>query len=230
MDERLHQDHRARMHQRVKNSGMDDFADHEVLEYLLYFAIPRRDTNPIAHRLLKKFGSFARVLEASEEELCQVEGIGPNSARLLRAVLLVDRHYQNSRRRKVRQLASCSDVVDYCVPLFHGVNHEVVYMIGVDDGLKVLQTVKLAEGVVNQVHIPIRKVVQTALSMGATGVILTHNHPAGVALPSREDMLTTRSILDALKMVDVQLIDHVIVADGEGTSMLDNHRMPQPPR
>ena len=229
MDEQLHQDHRARMHQRVKNSGMDDFADHEVLEYLLYFAIPRRDTNPIAHRLLKKFGSFARVLEASEEELCQVEGIGPNSARLLRAVLLVDRHYQNSRRRKVRQLASCSDVVDYCVPLFHGVNHEVVYMIGVDDGLKVLQTVKLAEGVVNQVHIPIRKVVQTALSMGATGVILTHNHPAG-ALPSHEDMLTTRSILDALKMVDVQLIDHVIVADGEGTSMLDNHRMPQPPR
>ncbi len=107
MDEQLHQDHRARMHQRVKNSGMDDFADHEVLEYLLYFAIPRRDTNPIAHRLLKKFGSFARVLEASEEELCQVEGIGPNSARLLRAVLLVDRHYQNSRRRKVRQLASC---------------------------------------------------------------------------------------------------------------------------
>ena len=230
MDEQLHQDHRARMHQRVKNSGMDDFADHEVLEYLLYFAIPRRDTNPIAHRLLKKFGSFARVLEASEEELCQVEGIGPNSARLLRAVLLVDRHYQNSRRRKVRQLASCSDVVDYCVPLFHGVNHEVVYMIGVDDGLKVLQTVKLAEGVVNQVHIPIRKVVQTALSMGATGVILTHNHPAGVALPSHEDMLTTRSILDALKMVDVQLIDHVIVADGEGTSMLDNHRLPQPPR
>ena len=230
MDEQLHQDHRARMHQRVKNSGMDDFADHEVLEYLLYFAIPRRDTNPIAHRQLKKIGSFARVLEASEEELCQVEGIGPNSARLLRAVLLVDRHYQNSRRRKVRQLASCSDVVDYCVPLFHGVNHEVVYMIGVDDGLKVLQTVKLAEGVVNQVHIPIRKVVQTALSMGATGVILTHNHPAGVALPSLEDMLTTRSILDALKMVDVQLIDHVIVADGEGTSMLDNHRMPQPPR
>lgn len=170
------------------------------------------------------------MLEASEEELCQVEGIGPNSARLLRAVLLVDRHYQNSRRRKVRQLASCSDVVDYCVPLFHGVNHEVVYMIGVDDGLKVLQTVKLAEGVVNQVHIPIRKVVQAALSMGATGVILTHNHPAGVALPSHEDMLTTRSILDALKMVDVQLIDHVIVADGEGTSMLDNHRMPQPPR
>ncbi len=109
-------------------------------------------------------------------------------------------------------------------------NHEVVYMIGVDDGLKVLQTVKLAEGVVNQVHIPIRKVVQAALSMGATGVILTHNHPAGVALPSHEDMLTTRSILDALKMVDVQLIDHVIVADGEGTSMLDNHRMPQPPR
>ena len=216
MDEQLHQDHRARMHQRVKNSGMDDFADHEVLEYLLYFAIPRRDTNPIAHRLLNKFGSFARVLEASEEELCQVEGIGPNSARLLRAVLLVDRHYQNSRRRKVRQLASC--------------NHEVVYMIGVDDGLKILQTVKLAEGVVNQVHIPIRKVVQTALSMGATGVILTHNHPAGVALPSHEDMLTTRSILDALKMVDVQLIDHVIVADGEGTSMLENRRMPQPPR
>ena len=226
----VHEGHRQRMRRQLKTSGMDSLSDVQVLEVLLYYAIPRADTNPIAHRLLKKFGSFARVLEASEEELCQVEGIGPNSARLLRAVLLVDRHYQNSRRRKVRQLASCSDVVDYCVPLFHGVNHEVVYMIGVDDGLKVLQTVKLAEGVVNQVHIPIRKVVQAALSMGATGVILTHNHPAGVALPSHEDMLTTRSILDALKMVDVQLIDHVIVADGEGTSMLDNHRMPQPPR
>ena len=225
-----HQGHRQRMRERVQNYGLDSLADHEVLEYILYTTNAQRDTNEIAYNLLERFGDFASVLEASEEELCQVEGIGPNSARLLRAVLLVDRHYQNSRRRKVRQLASCSDVVDYCVPLFHGVNHEVVYMIGVDDGLKILQTVKLAEGVVNQVHIPIRKVVQTALSMGATGVILTHNHPAGVALPSHEDMLTTRSILDALKMVDVQLIDHVIVADGEGTSMLENRRMPQPPR
>ena len=103
----IHDHHRERMYERVRKNGFEGFSDHEVLEYMLYFALPRIDTNPLAHALIDHFGGYAQVLEASEEELRAVPGIGPASARLIHSILMFSRHYQISKTRFFKQLDSC---------------------------------------------------------------------------------------------------------------------------
>lgn len=225
----IHDHHRERMYERVRKNGFEGFSDHEVLEYMLYFALPRIDTNPLAHALIDHFGGYAQVLEASEEELRAVPGIGPASARLIHSILMFSRHYQISKTRSFKQLDSCEKLVEYCVPLFHGITNERIYIIMMDDRLKLLGTVLLGEGAANSVDVPSRKLVDIALRYGATNVVLAHNHPGGFALPSQADIRTTQNLKFALKTMGIDLVDHIIVAQDEGTSMLSSSRMPDMP-
>ncbi|MGN0975054.1 MAG: JAB domain-containing protein, partial [Gemmiger sp.] len=184
----LHADHRARMQKRVEENGIESLAEHEALEYLLFFAIPRKDTNALAHRLIQKFGSYCNVLDASEEELKTVEGIGAGSARLLHSVMGFARYYSLAKRGKRPALDTPVARKRYVEPLFFGLSNEALYLIPMDDKYQPLRQVRLAEGLPNKVTFDFSQAARAAVAAGATCAMLAHNHPRGLAIPSREDL------------------------------------------
>lgn len=221
-DASIHKGHRERLKARFLEEGLDNFTDIQALELLLFYAIPQKDTNPIAHALLDHFGSLSRVLEADVEELKKVPGISDHSATLLALVTELGRYYQVDCARRVEVLTTLDACGAYLVPRFFGRSNETVFLLCLDAKCKVLCCKEIGEGSVNSTSISIRKVVETALSANATTVVLAHNHPSGVALPSSEDVQTTRRIAAALSAVEVHLADHIVVAEGDYVSMVQS--------
>ena len=218
----IHKGHRERLKQRFLEEGLDNVTDIQALELLLFYAIPQRDTNPIAHELLNRFGSLSRVLEAGPEELKKVPGISAHSATLLTLVTELARYYQVDCAQRVEVLTTLDACGAYLVPRFFGRTKETVFLLCLDAKCKVLCCREVGEGSVNSASISIRKIVETALASNATTVILAHNHPSGVALPSAEDVQTTRRIAAALSAVEVHLADHIVVAEGDYVSMVQS--------
>ena len=218
----IHKGHRERLKQRFLEEGLDNFTDIQVLELLLFYAIPQKDTNPIAHALLDRFGSLSQVLDASLEELCKVPGISAHSATLLTLVTQIARFYQVDATQRAQCLTTLDACGAYLVPRFFGRNKETVFLLCLDAKCKVLCCKEIGEGSVNAASISVRKVVETALAANATTVILAHNHPSGVAVPSTEDVQTTRRISAALSAVEIHLADHVVVAEGDYVSMVQS--------
>ena len=221
-DASIHKGHRERLKARFLEEGLDNFTDIQALELLLFYAIPQKDTNPIAHALLDHFGSLSRVLEADVEELKKVPGISDHSATLLALVTELGRYYQVDCAQRVEVLTTLDACGAYLVPRFFGRSNETVFLLCLDAKCKVLCCKEIGEGSVNSTSISIRKVVETALSANATTVVLAHNHPSGVALPSSEDVQTTRRIAAALHSVEVILADHIVVAEGDYVSMVQS--------
>lgn len=222
----VHENHRERMRRRVEKYGLDSLEEHEALEYLLFFVIPRRDTNPLAHALIERFGSFAGVLEASEEELRAVEGIGPAAARFLHMLPAVDRYYAVSRSKGTRRFTTTAQLGEYLVPLFRGQKRESLLLLALDERRRLLRTVWLNTGTVSAVDIGVNKIATETVAAGASIVVLAHNHPGGVALPSKEDIVATGNAMRALGLLGVHVQDHIIVAGEEYTSLRDTHRLP----
>lgn len=222
----VHENHRQRVQRKVRESGFEGMADHEVLEYLLFFAIPRIDTNPIAHNLLTYFGSFSQVIEADENELAQVSGMGPASARLLHAILLADKHYQLDRRKARRKMCTPQEFMSFVKPLFYGEKHESVYAVIVNDKYELVRCVRLDDGQPNSVDIPTQKLAKEVILSGGTAVVLAHNHPSGIAVPSQTDILTTGKAAKALGILGISLMDHIIVAGDEAASMQQRGQLP----
>jgi DNA repair protein RadC len=193
-----------------------------MLELLLFYAIPRKDTNPLAHRLLQRFGSLAGVLDAPLDELRKVDGVGENAATLLKLVPQLAQQYEISKNDGVKILDTTTKAGNYLVPYFFGERDEVVYLLCLDAKCKVLACRELFRGGITSATVSARKIVEMAIGCNATSVVLAHNHPSGVALPSREDEAATRSIQRALDAVDILLADHIVVADGDFVSMADN--------
>lgn len=218
----IHEGHRQRLKQRFLEEGLDNFSEIQVLELLLFYCIPRKDTNPIAHALLARFGSLSQVLEAKVEDLQKVEGIGENAALFLNLTTAVGRYYLVNRSSQMTFLQSINDCAAYLQPFFFGRRNETVFLLCLDAKCKVLCCREVGEGSVNAAGISIRKIVETALSVNATSVVLAHNHPSGVAVPSDEDVLTTRRVARALAAVDVHLVDHIVVADDDSVSMVQS--------
>ena len=221
-DASIHNGHRERLKARFLEEGLDNFTDIQALELLLFYAIPQKDTNPIAHALLDHFGSLSRVLEADVEELKKVPGISDHSATLLALVTELGRYYQVDCAQRVEVLTTLDACGAYLVPRFFGRSNETVFLLCLDAKCKVLCCKEIGEGSVNSTSISIRKVVETALSANATTVVLAHNHPSGVALPSSEDVQPTRRVAAALSAVEVHLADHIVVAEGDYDSMVQS--------
>lgn len=215
----VHAGHRQRLKQRFLEHGLDNFTDIQALELLLFYAVPQKDTNPIAHDLLTRFGSLSQVLEAGVEELQQVPGIGLHGAALLRLVMEMNRFYQVDCARRSKCLSTVEECGAYLAPFFYGRPNETVFLLCLDAKCKVLCCREIGEGSVNSASISVRKVVETALNANATSVVLAHNHPSGIAVPSNEDLQTTRRIAAALAAVEIHLADHIIAADGDFVSM-----------
>ena len=215
----IHEGHRQRLKTRFREEGLDHFEEHEVLELLLYYTIPRKDTNPIAHELMNRFGSLSQVLEARPEELAKVPGMGDAAATFLSLITSVGRYYLVNRTIQETILPSIEKCGQYLVPFFHGRRNEMVYILCLDAKCKVLCCKEMGEGSVNSAGVPIRRIVEAALGANATSVILAHNHPSGFALPSGEDVQTTKRVALALDAVEIQLVDHIVVADDDFVSL-----------
>ncbi len=207
-----HQGHRERMRQRFeRDSGMDSFAPHEALELLLTYAIPRKDTNPIAHRLIDHFGSLHAVLEAREDELTAVPEIGQRAAQLITMLLPLYRLYENDRLKPRVQLDSYRLVRDYCWALYRGVTVEKFYLISLDSRLKLIDARVIAEGTLDEVPVYPREIVATLLRQNAAGAVISHNHPGQTSAPSQADIDLTRRLRRVLDEIGITLHDHVIV-------------------
>lgn len=217
----VHDGHRERVKHKFIENGLDSFHEHEVLEFLLFFGLPRGDTNPIAHDLIKAFGSLSAVLNAPYEELLKVKGVGKNAATLLAMMPQLYRRYRCDSEKETR-INTTEKAGRFLVPQFVGRRNETVIMVCVDNQCRVLSSQILFEGSVNSTHVNVRKIIETALKFNACGVVIAHNHPGGLPLPSREDILTTGRIQSALSAVDIELIDHIIVAGEEFTSLSDS--------
>lgn len=215
----IHDGHRSHMREKFLKTGLDGMQEHEVLELLLFYCIPRKDTNATAHNLINRFGTVAKVLDAPIRELKKVEGIGDNAALFLQIVKALSRHYYISSNLSNQALTTYEACGEYLIPYYVGVKSEVVMLLCLDAKCMVLDCIKVSEGNVNSAEVPIRKIVDLALSTNATSVVLAHNHPSGVALPSREDVLTTIRVAKALQFVNVALSDHILIADDDYVSL-----------
>ena len=218
----IHDGHRQRLKERFLRGGLDNFTDVQVLELALFYCIPRKDTNPIAHALLDHFGSLSQVLEASVEELQKVPGIGENTAIYLTMLTQVGRYYLVDRSQREVILPTIDKCGAYLVPHFFGRSVVTVFLLCLDAKCKVLCCREIGQGSVTSAGISIRKIVEVALGANATTVVLAHNHPSGLALPSAEDIQTTRWVAAALRAVEVHLADHIVVADGDYVSMVQS--------
>jgi len=215
----IHDGHREKMRQRFLKGGLENFADHEALELLLYYAIPRRDTNPIAHALMERYGSLSAVLNAPVEDLKKVSGIGESAAILLK---LSPQLYGKARTADAEQetvLNTVSRVGAYMLDRFSGERNEILYQLCLDRKGRLLACKRLGEGGVTSVDLNVRQMVENAILTSASVVILAHNHPSGVALPSDDDRAATRRAQEALHTIGVKLVDHIIVADQDFVSM-----------
>lgn len=219
----VHDGHRDRLRARFLKNGLQDFDDHNALELLLFYARPRCDTNEIAHALIERFGSFSGVLDAPLEELTQVRGIGQTSAVLIKMIPSMGSYYLNCRSTLGDVLLTTEQAGAFFLPKFFGKKDESLIIAALDDKRKVLRHTTLGDdGIVNAVTISVRKIIAEAVSANATGIILAHNHPGGLALPSSSDKWMTRQCYQALRLINVELVDHIIVADGDFVSLADS--------
>ena len=191
-----------------------------MLELLLTYAIPRVDTNPIAHALIRRFGSLHGVLEASSEELGQVAGVGPQAATLITMLLPVLRMYEQEKLLPRRRLQTYDQLAAYCRTLFLGVSSEQFYLLCFDAQLQLTATVLISSGTPTEVNAHPRLVMQELMRHNAVSAALTHNHPSACPKPSVEDIDLTVELQSLMHSVGIRLIDHIIIAGEQDCSIL----------
>ncbi len=214
----MHEGHRERLTNRFINEGLEGFEEHEILEFLLFYALPRVDTNMIAHRLIKTFGSLAGVLEADPKDLSSVSGIGPKAAAYLCMFPEVFRAYERSKLGKKPVLRSIKDACDFARTLLFGKPYEQFYVIWLGTQNRVIHYERLSEGSVSESPVYLNRLASTALRHHAVKGVIAHNHPGGKVTPSKADIETTQSILRTLAVLDIELVDHIIVSENEAFS------------
>lgn len=221
--ENIHKGHRERLKERFDEHGLAPFSDVEALEMLLFYALPRCNTNEIAHGLLERFGSYRGVLEADESELTLVKGVGENAARLIALVREMNRRYLVSARSEgANVLKSTESAVEYLSPLFAYATDEIAFALSVNSAGRVIRCHELARGVSNRVDFSARQVVEIAIHDNAAYILLAHNHISDVALPSKADLAATRQMCATLAGIGVALVDHIIVSGSEFVSMRES--------
>ncbi len=207
----LHAGHRKRMLDTFLRSGLDAFSDVEVLEFLLFYSISRRDVNPLAHALLREFGSLYRVLEAPQEQLLRVPGVGERTAALIRLIATLWARTEQSRFSGEIYLRSATEIGSYLIAQAEGLREERAWLLSMDAKCKLIELRELCRGAVNSVNLPFRKVAEAALLANASTVVLAHNHTTGTTLPSPEDLEYTKGVSRVLRLMDISLADHFIL-------------------
>lgn len=218
----IHDGHRERLRQQFNEFGLDTISDYGVLELLLFHALPRVDTNPIAHRLIDRFGSLEAVFSADIEELQKVQGIGENTAVLIKLLPMAAKRY-SEEKNSVTSIIDSSDCAGaYMIPKFRDEHEEVFYVICLDAKQKIICCKELARGPNDSAEVSLRQLSALALMKNSVGVILAHNHTSGIAIPTTSDEILTRIIKKSLGSMGIALLDHIIVAGDDFVSMADS--------
>ena len=215
MSKHEHNGHRSRIRDRVRKEGLDNFYNYQVLEYVLSFVVPYKDTNPLAHRLINKFGSLANVFEAGEDMLSEVDGLGEVSAHFLANFIKIYAYYEKEKINKDIVLKGPDNTREYVSGLFKGTAIEEFYLVLLTPKNKVIDAQKLSVGSDVEVNVTIRQIMNSVVINKAYNVIVAHNHPRGKAIPTNEDNNFTKALVTTLALNNCNLLDHVIVGQGD---------------
>jgi len=209
----MHEGHRERLREKYLKSGLDSFEDHEILELLLFYSIPRKNTNELAHALINKYGSLKAVLEADPYDIINESGAGKQSAVLLSLILDITKKYLKESKTSRPVILSSKQAGEYCMKLFVGENEEKVYLICLNKQYKVIHSELISEGSISQAVIFSDKAAKAALRHNAYYVVVTHNHPGGSKRPSKNDIETTERLKKTFEALGKKMIDHIIVGE-----------------
>jgi len=216
----VHDKHRERVRKEFLARGFNENTpEHKVLEMLLFYSIPRVDTNELAHILIKRFGSFSALLEAKPEEIMKVKGVGENTTALIKLMLPIIALYQNQKLKPVDRYDDMNEISNYLMKKYIGFTKEIFSVMSFDSSGRLCGFDYLSSGDVASVGISSRMVAETVIKNNATSIIIAHNHPGGNALPSADDIHVTEKIANALKHINVNLIDHIILCDDDYVSL-----------
>ncbi len=220
-----HAGHRARMRQRLRETGPASFADHEILEMLLYYTNARGDTNETAHSLIEAFGSLEGILDTDPARLESVWGIGESSTVLLTLVSETAHRYATQKFSAKQKNGSVLDTAEkaagFFAPRFLGATKELAYALLLDNSMRPLDFFPVGDGSVSSISISIRNIAERAYTKHAAAVILAHNHPGGLAVPSVDDLKTTQHLKEALSLLEIPLVEHFVFSDKAYTSILN---------
>lgn len=218
----IHKGHRDKVKKRYYESGLGSMPDHNILELLLFFGIPQKDTNPIAHELISTFGSFSGVLEASKTDLQAVKGMTENAACLLTLMLPVYKRYVNDLNKKKRKFAGTKELADYLRAFYLDTTNERLYAVCFDLQDRMIACRVINDGDIDSSFLDCRRLASIVLEVKAKKVILSHNHPNGTLTPSPEDINSTEVARDLLRHLKVELKDHIIITDKSYFSMVNS--------
>ena len=210
----IHQGHRKKVKENYYENGLTGMAPHKILEFILFFGIPQKDTNEIAHELIDRFGSFSKVLEAKRTDLLDVKGMTESAACLISMFLPVYKKYVEDLNKKRPVLAKRKDYIDYLKPLYlDDPQVEKIYILCLDSNDKLIACRKINEGDFTTALFDVRKIAAAVLEVNAKKLILSHNHPNGSLEPSEDDCKVTANLRELLTLIKVKFVDHVIITD-----------------
>lgn len=217
-EKNLHAGHRDRMKKKFLDHGLDVFETHEALELMLYYAVPYKDTNPLAHKLLSEFGSVSAVFDAPFDCLKEA-GLTDNQATFIKLIPQLARLYLSDKEDNADKIVDFDSIEKHIINQFIGRNEEHMLLLLMDAKFKEIYCGMVSVGTLSATDIPIRKIVDLAMRYNARSAVIAHNHPSGFAKPSRVDIESTMMISQALELINVYLVDHYIVADGDCVSL-----------
>lgn len=220
----LHEGHRQRLLAQVYNSGLDNMTEVQILEFVLTFFIPRKDTNELAHILLNEFGSFKNVFDASVSDLMKIEGLGERSAKLITMLPQIFFHYRESGyKNKPIFIHNLNEAVEFLKDLFDSKIDEEFYILFFSANQQLIKFEKLSTGNQNEVSVSCQDIVNKAAKYKPSYIMLAHNHPTGYPFPSNDDIATTNKIVKMLLYHQIMVMDHVIIGENGYYSFNQNN-------
>ena len=219
MAENVHKHHRQRVKDKFLAHGLASFCEHELLEILLFYCIPNGDTNNLAHQLIQHFGSLKAVMAADYDQLRNFPGLGNHSASFITFLRMFSIEYHKLTHKDSLKLNNVEETKEFCIGLFTNVKKEQLLLVGLDNTLTVKDVHILSEGTTGVVEVNMRRLAELVIQKNYGSVLITHNHPDGICLPSRADRDTTVSMVQHLTALGVRLVDHVVVGNDGAYSM-----------
>jgi len=216
--------HRERLRARFRDSGPAALADYELLELVLFRAVPQRDVKPLAKELIERFGSFAETISAPAALLKEIEGVGDAIITEFKVVEAAAQHLAKGRIKSKKVLSSWSSVIDYCRTSMAFADKEQFRILFLDKRNQLIADEVQQKGTVDHTPVYPREVVKRALELSATAIVLVHNHPSGDPTPSRADIQMTKTIIDVARPLGIEVHDHIIVGK-EGHASLKGLRL-----
>ncbi len=221
----IHDGHREKLRKSFIEVGLEGKTDHQILEILLTYALPRIDVNPLAHELIDKFGSLSGVLDADITQLTKIKYVSENVAVLLKLIPQISAKYYQSKHGKRVRLNTVDAIKDYMIPQLANEKTEVFYVLCLDTHLNLIRAIKHSEGSPSKTAIDIRSLANQVLNAGTDRIILVHNHLSNSVEPSASDIDATRRIQTAFEMLNVNVLDHVIISGDKYFSFFANKEM-----